>query len=75
MVALVIVTTALVAVANPRARGYKWLMLLCILSLIACFGVSTYYGVTHSHQQHQIQEDDPGWDCHTMGNRICGPGR
>lgn len=20
-----------------------------------------------------IQEDDPGWDCHTMGNRICGP--
>ena len=19
-----------------------------------------------------LQEDDPGWDCHTMGNRICG---
>jgi hypothetical protein len=19
-----------------------------------------------------VQEDDPGWDCHTMGNRICG---
>lgn len=18
-------------------------------------------------------EDDPGWDCRTMGNRICGP--
>lgn len=21
----------------------------------------------------QQQEDDPGWDCHTMGNRDCGP--
>lgn len=20
-----------------------------------------------------IQEDDPRWDCHTMGNRECGP--
>ena len=20
-----------------------------------------------------IQEDDPGWDCATMGNLICGP--
>lgn len=20
-----------------------------------------------------IAEDDPRWDCHTMGNRICGP--
>lgn len=19
-----------------------------------------------------IQEDDPSWDCHTMGNHICG---
>lgn len=20
----------------------------------------------------QLQEDDPGWDCRTMGNRMCG---
>jgi hypothetical protein len=20
-----------------------------------------------------LHEDDPGWDCHTMGNRVCGP--
>ena len=20
-----------------------------------------------------VEEDEPGWDCHTMGNRICGP--
>jgi hypothetical protein len=24
--------------------------------------------------QDTLQEDDPGWDCHEMGNRICGPG-
>jgi hypothetical protein len=22
----------------------------------------------------RIEEDDPRWDCHTMGNRICGDG-
>ncbi|MBX6360058.1 MAG: hypothetical protein IRZ03_08260 [Acidobacterium ailaaui] len=22
---------------------------------------------------HQPLEDEPGWDCHTMGNRQCGP--
>lgn len=21
-----------------------------------------------------ITEDDPGWSCQTMGNRVCGPG-
>ena len=25
--------------------------------------------------QERIFEDDPRWDCHTMGNRICGPGQ
>lgn len=27
------------------------------------------------HTQTRITEDDPRWDCHTMGNKICGPGR
>lgn len=26
-----------------------------------------------AHQQPRITEDDPRWNCHTMGNRICGP--
>lgn len=26
------------------------------------------------HSVPQIEEDEPGWDCATMGNRICGPG-
>jgi hypothetical protein len=21
----------------------------------------------------RIEEDEPGWDCHTMGNKVCGP--
>lgn len=21
------------------------------------------------------EEDQPGWNCHTMGNHICGPAR
>lgn len=23
----------------------------------------------------RIDEDESGWNCHTMGNRICGPGQ
>jgi len=26
-----------------------------------------------SRPSSRIQEDDPGWNCHTMGNHICGP--
>lgn len=26
-----------------------------------------------SQMRDLIEEDDPRWDCHTMGNRICGP--
>lgn len=22
----------------------------------------------------RIEEDDPRWDCRTMGNKVCGPG-
>lgn len=25
-----------------------------------------------THATQQIREDDPRWDCRTMGNRICG---
>lgn len=24
------------------------------------------------HGHNRIQEDDPRWNCHTMGNHICG---
>lgn len=25
------------------------------------------------HEPHHIEEDEPGWNCKTMGNRVCGP--
>ncbi|WP_457095117.1 hypothetical protein [Mycobacteroides abscessus] len=30
--------------------------------------------VVHSVPASEPEEDEPGWDCATMGNRICGPG-
>lgn len=34
-------------------------------------------GLTDAHgnilRGERITEDDPRWDCHTVGNRICGP--
>lgn len=47
-------------------------MILLSLTIISCSNI--YGGYTHVRVIHKIQEDDPGWDCHTMGNRICGPG-
>jgi hypothetical protein len=40
----------------------------------ACIPADTGGGVTQCLQPNvrQTQEDDPGWNCHTMGNRICG---
>lgn len=29
--------------------------------------------IAHADPAGQVQEDDPGWDCVSMGNRICGP--
>lgn len=29
--------------------------------------------VMHSVPASEPEEDEPGWDCATMGNRICGP--
>lgn len=31
-------------------------------------------GYDEGYRDH-IEEDDPRWDCHTMGNKICGKGR
>lgn len=43
------------------------------LALTAC----NPYTPWHPTPRHtpQCQEDQPCWNCHTMGNRICGPGR
>lgn len=28
---------------------------------------------TTNHPDERCHEDDPCWDCSTMGNRVCGP--
>ena len=45
----------------------------------AVMGASMVLGVANipntmpsAHAEPAIQEDDPRWDCQTMGNRICG---
>lgn len=39
---------------------------LCVtaVAVLACVPVQ---------RTRHIAEDDPGWDCRTMGNHICGP--
>jgi hypothetical protein len=38
-------------------------------------GVDVYaYEVGDDNADGRIDEDESGWDCATMGNRICGPG-
>lgn len=29
-------------------------------------------GTSQPKQADRIEEDEPGWDCHTMGNKVCG---
>lgn len=29
--------------------------------------------IIYAQRGQRITEDDPRWDCHTMGNKICGP--
>ena len=49
-----------------------------LVTALWLFGATMGVGLAshvHAHPGHseQCQEDDPCWDCHTMGNRICGP--
>lgn len=59
---------------------------LCLLGLtVAGIALGAYAGTTDGPVKPvntptvtvtaspTIHEDDPGWDCETMGNRVCGP--
>ena len=39
----------------------------------AAIGVPIGPAIITAHAAPAIQEDDPGWDCVSMGNRVCGP--
>jgi hypothetical protein len=49
------------------------LALIGTAAALAGCGGSAVHHTAPKPPQH-IAEDDPGWNCHTMGNRRCGPG-
>ena len=52
-------------------RAAVWAIVLALSPLL----IFSAWQVADSRQQHQrCAEDDPCWNCETMGNRICGPG-
>jgi hypothetical protein len=51
----------------------RLLIFLALFSLTVVTVSSVTYAVKDTAAStRSIQEDDPGWDCHTMGNRVCG---
>jgi hypothetical protein len=55
---------------RPVLVALCMLVAYCGLMLAACEPPPP----THGKQVEVIHEDDPRWDCHTMGNRVCGKG-
>jgi hypothetical protein len=49
-----------------RARCFLMGALIATLAVLAL--------MPHPAHPTKIWEDDPRWDCRTMGNRVCGPG-
>jgi hypothetical protein len=48
------------------------MFVVAYMTLVVADGVYTF-GFKHTATSTRtLQEDDPGWDCHTMGNHVCG---
>ena len=50
---------------EPIPRKIKIRLALVGLAILAGMALDQGPGI--------IREDNPGWNCETMGNRICGP--
>lgn len=48
-------------------------LLAAVLVLAACDFTITPEDIKRTLEQAPCAEDEPCWDCETMGNRICGP--
>jgi hypothetical protein len=48
----------------------RWIVLITIATALLLVGLS----VIPHRERTRCLEDMPCWNCHTMGNRICGPG-
>lgn len=47
-------------------------MIAFLVGLALGLGFSAPAPAPVHHGGTRITEDDPRWDCHTMGNRVCG---
>jgi hypothetical protein len=56
-----------------------WMVMICLigLAIIGTFVIHDLSVQLNKLQSTAItcQEDMPCWDCTTMGNKICGPGK
>jgi len=59
---------------HKRTSGRVWLATLAVAIFVTGFLLGARIASTdHPGASQRIQEDDPAWNCHTMGNRVCGP--
>lgn len=47
-------------------------IILAILILVVSVSAWHAAPVAHRSTSFRIEEDNPAWNCHTMGNHICG---
>jgi hypothetical protein len=65
---------ALMETENESVLLFR-IFIMTVLIIAGCWIYWTGYGDGYSNGQKDTttcQEDDPCWDCHTMGNHICG---
>ena len=62
-----------VSLRTPEPPSHWYEMLIAIVFLTIVIGACVVkHNAAHKMHADHIEEDDPRWDCHTMGNKICG---
>lgn len=56
-----------------RTRALALGLVVTAAALTGCGGAAAERSHTIRTSQPRIMEDDPGWNCRTMGNKRCGP--
>lgn len=56
---------------NPLMRA-TWSLLFTLMATIGVLGWCDYVVTAADVQRTFCAEDDPCWDCETMGNHVCG---